>query len=226
MDRAALARRIGAFAAPIAVVLALCAWTNYTRFGTLNPGSFGHEHLTVVWQRRMVVWGIVGYHYLAKNLGVMLTVLPFVPQKGTMCFAGEGGLWDAIFRFGDCVPFRVNEHGLALWFTSPFYFWLFRPRVKGYLYVAVAASIALTVALDLLYQNSGWRQFGYRFSNDYSPFLFVLLAVGGRPIGKLFKAVAIWSLAWNLFGAMTFDRVQYDKFYFREASQRELYQPD
>ena len=30
----------------------------------------------------------------------------------------------------------------------------------------------------LFYQNTGWRQFGYRFSNDYAPLLFVLLAIG------------------------------------------------
>jgi hypothetical protein len=226
VDRPAFARLLVAFAVPLLGVLALCSWTNYTRFGDLNPGAFGHEHLTVVWAKRMTVWGIIGYHYLAKNLGVMLTVLPFAPQRGTMCFSHQGGVKDAIFHFNDCVPFRINEHGLALWFTSPFYFWLFRPKVKGYLYAAVGASIALTVLLDLLYQNSGWRQFGYRFSNDYAPFLFVLLAIGARPFGKLFKAVVVWSVAWNLFGALTFDRGYYDKFYFREASQRELYQPD
>jgi hypothetical protein len=174
----------------------------------------------------MTVWGIVGYHYLAKNLGVALTILPFLPQKGTMCFGRQGGLWDAIVHFNDCVPFRVNEHGLALWFTSPFYFWLFRPKVKGFLYAAMAVSILPTVFMDLLYQNSGWRQFGYRFSNDYAIFLIVLLALGARPLGKLFKTAVVWSVAWNLFGALTFDRGPYDKFYFREASQRELYQPD
>ena len=226
VDRRALLRRLALFAAPIAATLALASWMNYSRFGDPNPSAFGHEHLTVVWQHRMTQWGLFGYHYLAKNLGVMLTVLPFTPQKGTMCFNGTGGVWTAITRFTDCVPFKVNEHGLALWFTCPFYFWLFRPKTRGYLHAAVLASALMPLALNLLYQNSGWRQFGYRFSNDYAVFLFVLLAIGARPLGRTFKALAVWAVAWNLFGAITFDRGQYDKFYFREASQRELYQPD
>ena len=227
LDRPALLRRLVLFAVPLALVLAICSWSNYTRFGDLNPGAFGHEHLTVVWVRRIQQWGLVGYHYLAKNLGVVLTILPFLPQKGTMCFGqSQGGITDVLLRFNDCVPFKVNEHGLALWFTSPFYFWLFRPKKSGFLYVALALSVVGPMAMDLLYQNSGWRQFGYRFSNDYAVLLFAMLAVGARPLGRAFKAVAVWAVAWNLFGAITFDRGQYDKFYFRESSQRELYQPD
>ena len=45
-----------------------------------------------------------------------------------------------------------------------------------------ALSAALPATMDLLYQNTGWRQFGYRFSNDYAVLLFVLLAVGARPM--------------------------------------------
>ena len=36
-------------------------------------------------------------------------------------------------------------------------------------------------APSLFYMNSGWVQFGYRFSLDYMVFLIVLLAIGGRP---------------------------------------------
>ena len=226
LDGRALARKLVPFVIPVLLTLAVASYYNYARFGNPSPGAFGHEHLTVVWQRRMLQWGLFGYHYLAKNVGVMLTVLPFVPPRGTMCFSQQGGLTDAVVRFSDCVPFRVNEHGLALWFTSPFYFWLFRPKTRGFLHAAVLASALLPLALNLLYQNSGWRQFGYRFSNDYAILLFVLLAIGARPFSRLFMSAAAWSVLWNLFGAVTFDRGQYDKFYFREGSQRELYQPD
>ena len=64
------------------------------------------------------------------------------------------------------------------------------------------AAVAL---LDLLYQNSGWIQFGYRFSLDYSVSLFALLALGGRRFGVGFRALLRWRCAVNLFGAITFD---------------------
>ena len=92
--------------------------------------------------------------------------------------------------------------------------------------MTIAISVALPAAVDLLYQNSGWRQFGYRFSNDYSLLLFVLLAVGARPMRGLFAAAAAWSIAWNAFGAATFDKAQYARFYFTDGSQVIVYQPD
>jgi hypothetical protein len=58
----------------------------------------------------------------------------------------------------------------------------------------------------LLYQNSGYQQFGYRFSNDYIVFLILLLAVGGQRFGRVFKLLLILAAAINLFGAITFDR--------------------
>jgi hypothetical protein len=169
----------------------------------------------------MARWGMLNYHFLAKNLGVSMTSLPWLPPP-------DGGA----ASFG--APFRINEHGLALWFTTPLYVWLLWPRrfdgddgaKRRWVYVVVALSAALPALMDLLYQNSGWRQFGYRFSNDYAVLLFVLLAVGARPMGRLFWAAATWGVAWNLFGAVTFDRGRFDRFYFRDGSQTIVYQPD
>jgi len=161
----------------------------------------------------MMKWGVLGYHYLSKNLGVMLTILPWVSAHAR----GPATLE---------APFQVNEHGLALWFTTPLYFWLLHPRRTSALSAAVLVSALLPMAMDLLYQNSGWRQFGYRFSCDYAILLFVLLALGERPMGAWFKLAALWSVGWNLFGAVTFDKAAFDRFYFREPSQTVLYQPD
>jgi hypothetical protein len=54
--------------------------------------------------------------------------------------------------------------------------------------------------------NSGWVQFGYRFALDYMVFLIMLIAIGGRPIGRFAKALIVAGIAINLFGAITFDR--------------------
>jgi len=56
------------------------------------------------------------------------------------------------------------------------------------------------------YQNSGWVQFGYRFSLDYLAFLVLLLAVGGRPLGPVARGLIVFGIVVNLFGAVTFDR--------------------
>ncbi len=218
VDRRALLRRYAAFALPILPVLALCSWSNHARFHTWSPSDFGHEYLSVAWHDRMQKWGLFGYHYLGKNLACVLTVLPWLPAHGARVTFLPGGV----------APFQINEHGLALWFTTPIYLWLLRPRERGWLHGALLVAVAGPVLLLLLYQNTGWRQFGYRFSNDYAPLLFVLLAIGRRPLGWLFRAAALWGVAVNLFGAITFDRgdARADRYYFRDGSQVTVYQPD
>ena len=78
--------------------------------------------------------------------------------------------------------------------------------------------------LDLLYQNSGWVQFAYRFSLDYMILLFALLALGGRRFGALFYALVPVAIAINLFGAVTFDRV--GRFYDTDSTAQVIFQPD
>ncbi len=218
VDRGALVRRYALFALPILPVLALCAWSNHTRFHHWSPSDFGHEYLSVAWRDRMQKWGLFGYHYLGKNLACALTILPWFPAHGThTSFIGPGS-----------SPFQINEHGLALWFTTPVYLWLLHPKERGWLHGAIVASIVGPVVFLLLYQNTGWRQFGYRFSNDYALFLFVLLAIGRQPLGWLFRTAAVWGVVVNLFGAITFDRgdPRCDRYYYRDGSQVTVYQPD
>ena len=219
LDRGALLRRYAAFALPILPVLGLCAWSNHSRFEHWSPADFGHEYLSVAWHDRMQKWGLFGYHYLGKNLACALTILPWFPAHGTRTsLLGPGGV----------PPFQINEHGLALWFTTPVYLWLLRPKERGWLHGALLATVAGPALMLLLYQNTGWRQFGYRFSNDYAPLLFMLLAIGRRPLGWLFRAAAVWGVAVNLFGAITFDRgdARCERFYYRDGSQVTVYQPD
>ena len=54
--------------------------------------------------------------------------------------------------------------------------------------------------------NSGWFQFGYRFALDYLVFLVLLLAIGGRPLGRVAKVLIVAGIVVNLFGAYTFAR--------------------
>ena len=73
-------------------------------------------------------------------------------------------------------------------------------------HLALWITVACVAIPSLLYQNSGWFQFGYRFSLDYMVFLMMLLAIGGRPINLVTKMLIGVGIAINLFGAVTFDR--------------------
>jgi hypothetical protein len=199
--RALLAR--ATWLGPLMAVAALLAWHNWARFG--DPFEFGHRMLTVAWRERIEEHGLFSLVYLGRNLSVVLASLPFVDA--------EHGL-------------RINGHGLALWLTSPFYLWAWWPRRTNPTYWAAAAS-ALVVALPaLLYQNTGWLQFGYRFSNDFAPLLFVMIAVGRRPLRLPFWILGALALSVNAFGAMTFGKAAYAEHYFIDRSQRVLHPTD
>ena len=79
---------------------------------------------------------------------------------------------------------------------------------------------------NLLYQNTGWIQFGYRFSNDFALLLFMMLAVGARRLSATFWVAAAVAVAVNCFGAVSFQRAGYERWYFVDPTQRVLYQPD
>lgn len=206
VDKKRVLRSLVLYSLPLLVCIALALVHNKARFH--KYGDFGYEYLTVAWQARMKKWGLFNYHYLARNLGVVLTGLPFhEPGNKT-------------------TPFQVNEHGLALWFTTPLYLWLVWPKKVEPLAKAVYVTAAAVALPGLLYQNTGWMQFGYRFSDDFAVFLFVLFALIGNRMGKLWWAAAAWSVAVNAFGAYTFDRGEYKRFYYEDASQRTFYEPD
>ena len=83
--------------------------------------------------------------------------------------------------------------------------------------------VAAISFIGLLYQNDGWVQFGYRFSNDFSFALIMLLAIGGRPLTRTWKALILVGVVVNLFGALTFGRFwQYYFDGFFPISQNEL----
>jgi hypothetical protein len=200
LDLPRFAKLSVAFALPIAIAFGLSLLHNAARFD--DPFDVGYGHLQITWRGRIAKWGLFHYHYLAKNLGVALTSLPWIQ------------------------PLRINAHGLALWVTTPVYLCLLWPKRTGVGYGAFIVTAACVGIPVLFYQNTGWMQFGYRFSNDYAVFLFCALALSGRRLGPLFWAFTLIAIAINAFGAVTFDRPKYARYYYNQASQGTLYQPD
>jgi hypothetical protein len=204
LDRRRFAKELAWFALPVAVVLGITFALNAARFG--DPFEVGYRYLEVVWRARIEKWGLFSFHYLGRNLAVVLTSLPWL---------GEAN-----------APFRVTGHGLALWVTTPFYFWLLWPKRTRAPHLALAVTAALVALPSLFYQNSGWVQFGYRFSNDYAVFLFALFAVGGRRTGAAFAVLGAWAIVVNAFGAATFNRAEGAPYYVIERTQRVIFEPD
>lgn len=195
-------RSCAIFALPILACGGVAMWMNEARFG--DPFDFGHQHLMIRWRSRLEKWGLFNYHYLSKNLAIFLASLPWL--KATAPYL------------------TISRHGLAIWITSPNLVPALWPKRVNALLVALFVSAGLVALLDLCYQNSGWVQFGYRFSLDYMPALILLLALSRRRFGWGSWAVLAIAIAINAFGAVTFDRVP--MFYDDDNTQERVFQPD
>jgi hypothetical protein len=197
-----IAGKILLFLLPIAIILGLLMAMNAARFD--DPFEFGHRHLQVRWTGRILKWGLFHYHYLSRNLAVAFTLLPWLSTHAP--------------------HLQIGNHGLAIWFTTPVLIYLLWPKALSRFYVVLALTALFVAIPSLLYQNSGWLQFGYRFSLDYMPYLIVMLAACGRKFNRLFIGLCVVALVVNLFGAVTFDRFR--MYYPRGESATALFQPN
>ncbi|HTP49258.1 MAG TPA: hypothetical protein VMK42_01060 [Anaeromyxobacteraceae bacterium] len=176
----ALWRRLAFFALGALPALSAAALLNALRFGSAL--DFGHAHL---WNNRINAdvarHGLFSLAYLPRNLAAAFLLLP----------RWQGG------------ALRYHPAGMSLLATTPLLL-LAPPKERSPLTVPLALA-ALGVALPgFFYVNTGYVQFGYRFSVDWTPYLFLLLAVGGRPMRFAFWTLALWGVAVNTWGAIAF----------------------
>jgi hypothetical protein len=182
--------KIVAFGVPLVVLGGLGFVFNWARFGAF--GEFGHFYLNVRWTDRIQRYGLTNFSFLSRNLAVALVLTP---------------------KFISKAPYiQFGYHGMSLLLTTPGYIFLLWPRVKSSLHTALWAVVAPIALAGFMYQNDGWIQFGYRFSNDFSFALIMLLAIGGRPLTRTWKALILVGVVVNLFGAISFGRM--NQFYF------------
>jgi len=181
------------FAVPLGAILIVLCLHNRARFG--DPFEFGHRYLNIMWQDRIARYGLFNYHFLSRNLAAALVLLPRILSR---------------------YPFvKISQHGLSLFVTSPALAYTVAPAERSRLALPLWLATLATALPSLLYQNSGYIQVGYRFSLDYMVFLMMILAVGNRPLSRLFKALVLLSIPLNLFLAVIFDR--YPQFTFDDS---------
>jgi hypothetical protein len=235
--RRRLLRDLGLFVAPVVVVGGLLAAHNMARFG--DPFEFGHRLLAVRWRERIEAHGLFDLSYLDRNLILLLGGVPFWRAGHGLQINAHGlalwlttpvYLWALLPRPASArastarastargsAPGKgaapVGEAEEA------------EPTPPDHLRGVVAVS-ALAVALpSLLYQNSGWLQFGQRFSNDYAPLIMLLVALGARRFGRLFWGLALWAVVINAVGALTFQTPAGKGLYFVDPTQKTLLWP-
>jgi hypothetical protein len=95
-------------------------------------------------------------------------------------------LWDAAKQ--RLVP---DFNGMSLLFTTPALLYLLKARKRTPIVIGAWLALALVLIPLLTYYNTGWRQFGYRFSLDFMTPVLVLLAVAAERSERLLMHILI-----------------------------------
>jgi hypothetical protein len=178
-DRAAVRPALTGLLVGLAVPAAVYATYNMLRWGT--PLEMGYVLIPGVLNDPIYrKHGILSLWYIPRNLYAMLF---------------------RSWNYVDEPPFlQPSWWGLSLFFTTPLYLWLVRARPHDPRVAWAAIGVLLTLVPIVTHGNVGISQFGYRFSLDFQPLLFVILAtVFERGMSRLAAAAGIAAIAFNAY---------------------------
>lgn len=173
------------FLLPILLAITMLGIYNFRRFGSfIDTGYTKNE--TVIWNKgdnyKEGFWSI---KHVSANLFVLL-VKSFEPVK-------QDGV-----RFVLKFPYlKADGIGLAIWFTSPLFVYLIRAKRKEFTVPALATVIVVMIP-SLVYFGIGIIQYGYRYSLDFMPLLFlILLTAFKKKLDTFAKALIFVGIAVN-----------------------------
>lgn len=184
------AKKFVLFCLPCLAIGLSLLWMNHVRFN--DWGEFGHALLLGGMVDHIQQYGLFHWNFLSENLTAAFTLLPNIQAE---------------------YPYiQISRHGMSLVLTTPAFLYLLWPRraandKERFLRRLIWATVAVVALPGFFYQNTGFEQFGYRFSLDYTVYLVALLALGRRPINGLFKAAILFGVAVNAFGAVIFKQM-------------------
>lgn len=151
-------------ALPGAAILLLGAY-NFARFGSPTDLGYSRMILSGTGKQLMETYGQFHPHFIIRNF-YWFFLAPF---------------WS---RPGHAFPLGFDPNGLSLFLASPALLYCFlvplRPR-SDRLVRDATISIAAGLIPLLMYFNTGFVQFGHRFSMDYLPPLLLLVVIGMGP---------------------------------------------
>ncbi len=171
-DALSRAVRLGA---GMAIPIGAYALYNIARYGTPIDQSY------------VLIPGVLDDPIYAKDGILSIT---YIPRHIFAIFLRS---WNYV---DDPPFFQPSWWGLSLFLTTPLFLWLARARLGDPRVAWAAIATALALVPIVTHGNVGISQFGYRFSLDVQPLLFVILAtVFERGMSRLAAAAGVVSIA-------------------------------
>jgi hypothetical protein len=142
------------FVAGLAIPAVLVAGYNLVRFG--SPFDFGYEDIPGVATEPWYQDGVISLSYIPRHLHAI--------------FSRGFDFVDGQFPY-----FRPNWTALSLVISTPVFLWLAKARSRSTLVAFGWLGVGLALIPILTHGTVGQVQFGYRFSQDIAPVLWLLL---------------------------------------------------
>jgi hypothetical protein len=158
-QRGKLIKWAASAALPVGLGLLALLGYNWLRFGNLTDFGYGQENVSGTLTDTLHQQGQFNLSYLPTNLRVMLLALP-----------------DINLATRQILP---DPEGMSIFLTTPALLYLVRLFGGTFSRLGWGSLIALLALLAplLTYYNTGWVQFGYRFSLDFIVPLMTLMAL-------------------------------------------------
>ncbi len=165
----------------IILFVLLDAFYNFLRFGNFSPFS-PYSLIPNISKDPIFQKGFMSIYYIPRHLEAIFLKLPILSNS---------------------KPYVLPSlYSTALWFTSPVIIYAFKAK-RSLLMIACWVSIIATFSIIILWGGVGFAQFGYRFAQDFMPFILILMAhgIGQRPskIAYLLVALSILVNFWGVY---------------------------
>lgn len=143
---------------PVMLAVALLGVYNWLRFGNALDNGLEYHRMSAFFRADYEQYGAFNLYYLPANLRYQYFFYPYPLRP-------ESELGGSLFLL---TPAFFSIFGALVWI---------KPRWSTW---GLAASIVLVAIPILLLMGTGWRQFGPRYSLDFSTPLLLLAAIGIR----------------------------------------------
>ncbi len=158
------------------IACAMLGLYNAARFG--SPFDFGYGRMILVGEGRelMLRYGQFHPHFILRNLFWFFAAPPWLMETGA-------------------IPIGYDPRGMSVFIATPALLYGVVALIRKWKEPLVrdsAISVALASVPLLLYFNTGYWQFGHRFSMDYLAAAMVLVMIGMGPKPSRLAVALVW----------------------------------
>ncbi len=176
---------------PVGISILLLGLYNYVRFHNFWEQGYWFQILHPSLLRTIHTFGLFNLIYLPTNLYFFLISIPQL-------------ILDPHYPNAPQFPIlKANASGMGILVTSPYFLYLFLLKNTDRLSKMLLITSLVIATPIFLYYGIGYRQFGYRYSLDFLPFLFWLLVKNYREqkgtLSPAFKLIIILTSISNLY---------------------------